>query len=110
LTGVFMQARELRDRGDLADYECDWLNEVFDWFNCHLPVPPFRRNLWSKRWSANAVCWYRDDAKEPLSRMWDIVAMLREHGVPVRLITTQKPGRIVFEDKFQVVAETPYWA
>ena len=47
---------------------------------------------------------------EPIRRMWDIVAILREHGVAARMVTAEKPGKIVYEDRYQVVAETPYWA
>ena len=34
----------------------------------------------------------------------------KEHGTTVRLVTTHKPGKIVYSDRYQVVAETPYWA
>ena len=46
----------------------------------------------------------------PLSRIWDIVAILKEHMVQVRMVTSKKPGKIVYADDYQVVAETPYWA
>ena len=38
------------------------------------------------------------------------MAILKEHGFAVRMITTAKPGKLVYEDEFQVVAETPPWA
>ena len=37
--------------------------------------------------------------------MWDIIALLREHDVPVRVIRSKNPGKIVYEDKYQVVAD-----
>ena len=79
--------------------------------NEHLACPPFEEKLEAGEWTCrDAVCWFRPRAKEPLSRLWDIVAILREHGVPVRLITAARPGTIVYEDEDQVVAETPSWA
>jgi hypothetical protein len=45
-----------------------------------------------------------------LLRIWDIVALLREHGMLVRLVTTNKPGKIVYQDRYQVVAETYNWS
>jgi hypothetical protein len=110
LTGIFTMARDLRDRGVLFTYEAERLQEIYDWFNEHLPCPPFQRMLGSGKWTRNAVAWFRADAKEPVGRMWDIVAILREHGVPVRMVTTERPGKIVYEYAYQVIAETPYWA
>ena len=107
LTGVFTASRILRDEGDLYSYESERLEDIYDWFNEHLPCPPFGRKLKSGEWTRDAVAWFRPDAKRPLGRMWDIVAILREHGVSVRLVTTENPGRMVYEDKYQVVAETP---
>ena len=39
--------------------------------------------------------------------MWDLVAILKEHGVPVRIVRTKNPGMSVYRDEFQIVAETP---
>ncbi len=110
LTGVFVEARILRDDGKLYVYEVDLLEETFAWFNDHLPCPPFEAKLGSGEWTRNAVAWFRDDAEEPLRRIWDLVYLLRENGVSVRLVTTDRPGKIVYRDDDQIVAETPYWA
>jgi hypothetical protein len=61
-------------------------------------------------WTRDAVTWFRAEAKAPIQHIWDIVAILREHGVTVRMVTSEKPVTIVYEDEYQVVAETPYWA
>lgn len=110
LNGVITEAQLLRERGDLHGYESDYLEIIFAWFNENLPCPPFRRNFRTRKWTRDAVCWFRPEAERPVGRMWDLVAILREHGVPVRLVVTEKPGKIVYEDEYQVVAETPYWA
>jgi hypothetical protein len=110
LTGVFTEARLLRDTGQLFDYECERLEATYEWFNQHLPCPPFKKKLPSGEWTQHAVAWFRAEASEPIRRMWDIVAILREHGIAVRMVTSERPGRIVYEDDYQVVAETPSWA
>ena len=107
LTGVFTIARELRDKGALEPHEVDSLNESFAWFNANLPCPPFQEKRKKKQWSDDAVSWFRCDAAEPLKRIWDIVALLKENGVPVRFVRTKRPRRIVYEDQYQIVAETP---
>lgn len=110
LTGVFTAAQQLCNEGVLHEYQAEWLNEVFEWFNAHLPCPPFKQKLRSGEWTADAVAWFRDDAGEFVTRMWEVVALLQEHGKLVRFVRTEKPGKIVYEDEYQVVAETPRWA
>lgn len=110
LMGVLAGAQELFDRGELFDYEAQSLEDALGWLNEHLPVPPFRAMERSGKWTERAVCWFRPEAKEAIGRVWDVVAILKEHGTPVRLLATDRPGRILFEDSFQIVAEPPYWA
>lgn len=38
--------------------------------------------------------------------MWEIVSILKEHGVSVRFFRSEFPGEIVYSDDYQVVAET----
>jgi hypothetical protein len=110
LTGVITEAAILDDTGELYAYESEVLRETFDWFNANLPCPPFQAKQQAGEWTRDAVCWFRAETQEPLRRIWDIVAILREYGKPVRLVTSEKPGKIVYADRFQVVAETPRWA
>jgi hypothetical protein len=35
--------------------------------------------------------------------MWDLVAILREHDVPVRMLKSKEPGKVLYEDDYQVV-------
>jgi hypothetical protein len=41
LTGIIVEARLLRDRGELDQAEEARLETSYDWFEDHLPVPPF---------------------------------------------------------------------
>jgi hypothetical protein len=110
LDGVFVASRLLREEGRLYAHEIGLLDETYAWFNEYLPCPPFAAKLRSGEWTRDAVAWFRDDAGEPLRRIWDLVHLLRENGVPVRLVAAGRPGKIVYRDPYQVVAETPYWA
>ena len=105
LTGVITEARILRDRGELEPHECEWLVEIFEWFNKSLPCPPFSQ----KRWSRHAISWFKDDATDAIRAIWDLVALLRQHGVLVRVLRTDQPGMILYEDDFQVVAESRHY-
>lgn len=111
LTGIITEARILKDAGRLYRHESEWLEETYGWLNENLTCPPFSAKLRSGEWSREAVCWFHPGARRSVvRRLWDIAAILEEHAVPVRLVKSDKPGKIVYEDSDQVVAETPYWA
>jgi hypothetical protein len=101
LTGVVTEARLLRDKGVLDEFQIARLEDAYAWLNSNLPVPPFSSNTWPR----NAVAWFKHDAGPPIAKMWEIADLLREHGVPVRLLKSRNPGKIVYEDSYQVVVE-----
>jgi hypothetical protein len=101
LTGIITEARLLRDRGGLDQDQVSWLEEAYAWFNANLPVPPFS----SSNWPRDAVTWFRDDAGEPIKQMWEITSLLKDHGVPVRLLRSINPGKILYQDSCQIVVE-----
>lgn len=107
LTGVITAARVLRDESRLDAYQVDIVNATFEWLNEHLPCPPFQQNLKSGQWTADAVAWFLPEAAEAIQHIWDLTAILKDHGVPVRVLRTTSPGMIVYRDAYQVVAETP---
>lgn len=98
--GLFTAARGLEDEHRLAPHEASWLTEICDWFNDQLPCPPFSQG----RLPLDSVCWYRATATRFIARMWDLAALLIEHGEPMRMVKTRKPGLILYSDDYQVVA------
>jgi hypothetical protein len=78
-----------------------WLEEVYAWFNATLLVPPFS----SSAWPADAVTRFRDDAGEAIKKMWEIGSLLKEHGVPVRMLPSANPGKTLYQDPYQIVVE-----
>ena len=99
LTGVITEAEFLRKEGRLDEQEERFVRETFDWLNDHLPCPPFS----TSGWSSDAVCWFKDDAGAAIGRIWRLVRLLESAGVPVRMIRTRRPGKVLYEDRYQVV-------
>jgi hypothetical protein len=101
LTGIITEARLLRDDGKLEQHQVIWLEETYEWLNEQLPCPPFSTSGWGRE----AVSWFRDDAKLPIRKMWEIVTLLREHGIAVRVLESRNPGKILYEDDYQIVVK-----
>ncbi len=103
--GLFHAAEILRAEGLLADHERALVEEAFRWFNRRLPVPGRFARSSKPHARARAISWFKDSAGEFLSRMEDLAAVLEEHGYAVSRRTTDRPGYIVYEDAYQVLAE-----
>lgn len=101
LTGIITEARILRDENKLEPYEVQRLEELYEWLNAHLPCPPFS----SGQFPLDAVAWFKAGAGDFISRMWDFVAIIEGHDVPVRLLKSQNPGKILYEDEYQVLVK-----
>jgi len=101
LTGIITEARLLRDRGKLTTYQNAWLEDTYTWLNANLPCPPFS----TSSWGPEAASWFKDTAEPSIKKMWEIAALLEEHGIAVRLLRSKNPGKIVYEDDFQIVVQ-----
>jgi hypothetical protein len=101
LTGLVTEARMLRDRGELSHDEEHQLESVFSWLNTHLPCPPFS----TAGWSRDAVAWFKDSATESIRQFRGLAALLEHHNRGVRMLRSANPGKILYEDRFQVVVE-----
>jgi hypothetical protein len=96
LTGLVAEAKGLLKSGALSANEEALLEEHYAWLNAHLPVPPYRTSDWPR----TAAAWFKDTAREPIRRLWAIGAMLQDHGLLIRMLRSQNPGKIYYEDEF----------
>jgi hypothetical protein len=50
------------------------------------------------------VCWFKPEARDAISRVWQMADLVESIGIPVRVYLKHRPGTIVYEDDFQVAA------
>lgn len=104
--GVFHAAGKLRDSGSLSRAEEDLLQEIRDWFSTYLQKP--KRFTSAKppyyRKRQDGISWFKDSAHEHIGKMREMISLLEHHDVPIRMIKTARPGYVVSEDEFQIVA------
>jgi hypothetical protein len=104
--GLFQAAARLRDKQVLSDEEEAILSEIRDWFSRNLKKPTrfttAKPPYYRKR--QNGISWFKGSAHEHIDKMREMVALLKHHDVPVQMIKAARPGYIVYEDNFQIVA------
>jgi hypothetical protein len=96
--GVLVAAYSLLDSGELNQEEWKQLREILNWFNTHLPHPP------KSFFAGRAIFWFKPGAKDCISQIWDLVAILREHGHHVEVHRCPRLANVCYRDQFQVAA------
>jgi hypothetical protein len=74
------------------------------WFNHHLPFPNRFSRSGRRDACGKGICWFRDSAARYIREVRELAVMLEKHGVAVEMLRTSKPGYIVYEDSYQIVA------
>lgn len=100
--GLFVALGALAD--DLFDHERERYRETLGWFDVHLARP--RRFARARRSHprAIAISWFKPGASDHIERMRSMAAILDAHGMHVDVITSRRPGYIVYEDRHQIAA------
>lgn len=99
--GIFQAAARALEWQSITGSDADELNELRDWFGENLDRPTsFGRDRLRL-----GICWFKTGATEHISRIWEMVRILERNGIYVKKIRTDKPGYVIYEDKWQLVAE-----
>ena len=99
--GVFQAVAQALEWKDITGPDAEQLNELEEWFNKNLKKPTsFGRDKLRL-----GICWFKTDATEHISRIWEMVQILEHNGIYVKKIRTDKPGYVIYEDDWQLVAE-----
>jgi hypothetical protein len=103
--GLIQAADELLRRGQLTYYAEACAQVTLRWFNWHLPVPTrFARSR--RRGAQNkAISWFKPTARACIRQMQVLATLLHDHGYCTQRLTTDRPGYVVYEDEYQIVAE-----
>ncbi len=80
-----------------------WLREYLTYFSEHLKVPPCLRDGTNRR----AICWFKEGSTM-IDRVWTLKAFMEAQDVFIDVLTTRKPGSVIYQDEHQIVA-TPLW-
>jgi len=99
--GIFQAAALALEWQNITGSDADELNELRAWFSENLEKPTsFGRDKLRL-----GICWFKTDAADLISRIWEMVRILEHNGTYVKKIRTDKPGYVIYEDEWQLVAE-----
>ncbi|NNE18333.1 MAG: hypothetical protein HKN10_07640 [Myxococcales bacterium] len=106
--GILQAAYALRDEGQMIDHDLQGLDTLLSWFASQLNTPDRFNRTSSKgyyRRAPKGISWLKDTAKEHIDKMREVAEILGRHGHRVEMLKESRPGYVVYEDEFQVVAE-----
>ncbi len=103
--GIFQAVSNLEYEGVLLKHEQTQYDEVYKWFRKKLKKPGSFSKSSKPHAKKVAISWFKDSAKEHISKMYALASILNAHGVHTEMPKTEKPGYVVYEDQFQVAAE-----
>jgi len=102
--GLFMAMQELRENNELYDYEEDMVKQLHHWFDLYLEAPPVQASGSNYYSTPMAISWFKSSAKKHISKMREFGYILEAHGIYVNEVKTTRPGKILYEDKYQIAA------
>ena len=99
--GIFHAASQALEWQNITGGDADELNKLLRWFGQNLESPTSIGR--DKR--RFGVCWFKTAATEHLEHIFQMVRILERNGIYVKKIRSDKPGYLIYEDEWQLVAE-----
>ena len=101
--GLFTAMGILSDKQNLLEYENELYQATLKWFEKNLPVPKvLSGSNYHNR--PRAISWFKDSAEEYIQHMRVMAQILESHGIAVTQFTTNRPGKVEYEDAYQIAA------
>ena len=72
------------------------------WYNKVFPVTPYYANR--GYWTINSLAYWKSDRREIHEYMFSLIGICERVNLKTKVILTNDPGFILYEDAFQVVA------
>ena len=105
-SGVYGLVNGLYRRGLLTAEQAAFRRAGNDWYNANM-IDPGRAapEVYDKTLHPRAVAWFKESAVEMIERVAGYLEILEAHGVAWELVRSSDPGKILYEDEYQIIAE-----
>jgi hypothetical protein len=99
--GIFQAVAQALEWQNITGADAEELNELRAWFSENLQKPTsFGRDTLRL-----GICWFKTSSIGHIARIWEMVGILERNGIYVKKIRTDRPGYVIYEDEWQLVAE-----
>lgn len=99
--GIFHAATQALEWQDITGHDADKLSKLLAWFSGNLEKPTsFGRDK-----LRFGICWFKTNSTQHISRISEMAHILEHNGIVVSKVSTNKPGYVIYEDEWQLVAE-----
>lgn len=103
--GIFQAMFKLWRSGKLsAQEESEWAR-LRGWLRIELEEPSRLTRSSRPNAPGKAVSWYKAGAKEHIAHARAVAQLLSQHDMQSHMVQTDRPGYVVYEDAYQIVAE-----
>jgi hypothetical protein len=106
--GLFKVAYSLRDGLAISPRDRQRLEEALKWFETNLATPARFNRSKSKgyyRRSNVGLSWFKPSATQHVSNARKLASIVAGYGHVVKEIATDRPGFVIYEDEYQLVAQ-----
>lgn len=101
--GIFAAMGDLKRSQKMSEEEIAWYANIAEWFNKTLLNPTCFDPPIADGIKFRAKSWFSVSATEFISQSRAVVDLLTKYGVVVTELRSEKPGKILYEDNFQIV-------
>ncbi|WP_203181704.1 hypothetical protein [Streptomyces pratensis] len=102
--GVFVLANELARQGRLTREQYRFWRANNDWYDANYPNPTdVDPDVYDREIHPGAVAWFKSSSLDLIGRVDGYLKILAAHGVDCRRLESSSPGRVIYEDAYQVV-------
>lgn len=104
--GLFTIAYSLSRDVTIPDYEQEVIKTLLVWFETNLRRPAkFSRKKNVGNTATKGLSWIKSSSKEVVRKLYELKSAVEHHHIHCKIIKSERPGYIVYEDEHQVVAE-----
>jgi hypothetical protein len=102
--GFFNALAYIQNHLSTSDEDKEKLDAIYRWFKENLDAPEWFKKPEYRQHEYHSISWFKDSAKEHILKIQEAMEILEKYDLIVERVTTKKPGRIFFEDKYQISA------
>ena len=102
--GFFNAMAYIQNQLSTSDEDKEKLDAIYNWFKKNLDAPEWFKKPEYRQHEYHSISWFKDSAKEHIFKIQKAVEILERYDLIIERVTSKLPGRIMFEDKYQISA------